>query len=173
MHSSTFRGLLTQGFASKDLGQMYHASVCIWLISFNSTATAEDGPMAHHRSVIDSFIDMVVSCKREKVVRAACLAIKNLVQVEWIFEIFFHRKVDHVSQTSFGYIHSAAIRSFEQAYIHTDSNTWRIDATTLCATSPFLGRRTHCCSKRIHIDARPWIFSQLLRVESDCHTSLM
>lgn len=92
-----FGSLLIQGFTSKDLEQMYYSSICLWLLSFNKNVIAEGGPLHENRSIIEAFIDMITGCKREKVVRASCHAMKNLVQEEWLFETFSQRKVDHVS----------------------------------------------------------------------------
>lgn len=92
---ASLSALLIQGFTSKDLEQMYYSAICLWLLSFSRKVIEERGPLYERQTVIDAFIDMITGCKREKVVRASCHAMKNLIQEEWIFEKFSQRKVDH------------------------------------------------------------------------------
>eukprot|EP01055_Gregarina_sp_Pseudo9_P002925 Gregarina_sp_Pseudo_9__2924@NODE_313_length_3190_cov_36_799429_g294_i0_p2_GENE_NODE_313_length_3190_cov_36_799429_g294_i0NODE_313_length_3190_cov_36_799429_g294_i0_p2_ORF_typecomplete_len468_score76_47VATPase_H_C/PF11698_8/3_2e02VATPase_H_C/PF11698_8/4_1e34VATPase_H_N/PF03224_14/8_2e21VATPase_H_N/PF03224_14/1_6e03Arm/PF00514_23/0_51Arm/PF00514_23/5_8e02Arm/PF00514_23/6e02_NODE_313_length_3190_cov_36_799429_g294_i017513154 len=94
-NSSTCRGLISQGLTSRDLGTMYQAALCFWLFTFNDSITKFDGHMYRHRTVLDNFCDLLQTCKREKVVRVACLAIKNVIDIEWIFEFLCHKKLDH------------------------------------------------------------------------------
>eukprot|EP01056_Protomagalhaensia_sp_Gyna25_P001430 Protomagalhaensia_sp_Gyna_25__1429@NODE_1721_length_1587_cov_178_629199_g1410_i0_p1_GENE_NODE_1721_length_1587_cov_178_629199_g1410_i0NODE_1721_length_1587_cov_178_629199_g1410_i0_p1_ORF_typecomplete_len468_score72_23VATPase_H_C/PF11698_8/2_3e34VATPase_H_N/PF03224_14/6_8e20VATPase_H_N/PF03224_14/2e02Adaptin_N/PF01602_20/0_28_NODE_1721_length_1587_cov_178_629199_g1410_i0711474 len=94
-NSSTCRGLVAQGLTSRDLGTMYQAALCFWLFTFNNSIVKQDGYLSRHRTVLDHFCELMVTCKREKVIRIGCLAIKNVIDVEWIFEVMCHKKIDH------------------------------------------------------------------------------
>eukprot|EP01054_Gregarina_sp_Poly1_P010834 Gregarina_sp_Poly_1__10833@NODE_838_length_6045_cov_238_216795_g605_i0_p2_GENE_NODE_838_length_6045_cov_238_216795_g605_i0NODE_838_length_6045_cov_238_216795_g605_i0_p2_ORF_typecomplete_len429_score61_61VATPase_H_C/PF11698_8/3_6e02VATPase_H_C/PF11698_8/1_8e23VATPase_H_N/PF03224_14/8_8e23_NODE_838_length_6045_cov_238_216795_g605_i01051391 len=94
-NSSTCRGLICQGLASRDLGAMYQAALCFWLFTFNNSIVKQDGHMFKHRTILDTFCELVHTCKREKVIRVACMAIKNVIDIDWLFESLCHKKIDH------------------------------------------------------------------------------
>lgn len=97
MHSSTFRHLLVSGFKARaDVASMYYATLSLWMVTMNEAAMAAQGPLARHPSVLEAFLETFATVKKEKIVRAACLVLTNLVsKADWCFEILTNAKVEN------------------------------------------------------------------------------